>query len=695
MSHPTRKWNPSGTGRGTLGRRAGWLITWPSRSFAAAVAVLTAVLLLFQALGGPPAPAASPAPTSQVPPALLSVAAVPYAGGRAFVGWAAGSGAPSNSYKVETYRYSSTGLQDLGGVAAVGVSTVVVGLQPGLSYVFSVSALNSAGVGPVSTTRPLVAAGSVPPPTPAGASLSTSGNDNQLLVSWDPLSSPVAAEQYQIGVFQGTGSSLHQVGSVACDAPCSSMILQAQPGTVTSAVISGRNPAGGSGYDWSNPVSVPQPCPLACVTVGAGSPGPSLQHQPEGFLDPNGPANPGPLAPTQWRTNMRTLSQTPASVLNAVKGASITEILSDDWLTGHNIAGYAFTPWSNWSAYSQWVGSEVRSALALGQQRGFTVTYWEVQNEPFGGYYYSPSSQPPASETVGNFEEQFLIAYQAIKAADPTAAVIGPSLIAWNAEPGDTPAVGIDLTTFLNFCVLHNIQLGGVSFHANNFGTVRGWYAADGSPAQPSAVESQVAELSSMLAARPSLGHPAILVNEYGDPYTSELPGWNVGWISALGASGVTGAGRSCWDGCGASLDGLLSGDGTAPRPAYWAYAFYASMTGTSVPVTSTYTDVTGVASANPNGSVSVLVGRHQSCTRAINSYCPSYTAKPATVTVQLPNAASAVVTMAAIPAGSTKPLYGLGTTQTTVPVTNGWATITTPALNDGDAVEITASPAT
>ena len=667
-----------------------------SRPYVATVAILAGALLVAQTLEGPAAPAAGTAtPTTASPPAPVSVYTLPYSGGRALVAWSPGTGAASDTYHVEIYRYSNGATADQGGIPVIGTSTVVQGLQPGSTYLFAVNALNAAGSGPVSRSGTMTAVGSMAPTPPTGVTLSTDGVDNQLTLTWNPASTPVAPDSYKIGVVEGVGSARQQVGAVSCDSPCSSIVIQARPRTVTSVFVFGSNPVGISGSTFSNAVTVPQPCQLACLTVATAGAGSALTHQSAGFLVPNGPANPTGLVPSQWRTNLRTLQQTPAAVLQGLKGASITEILSDDWMTYHNLAGYAFTPWSNWNAYSQWIGNEVKTIEALGAARGFSITYWEVQNEPFGGHYYSPSSQPPGSETVANFEEQFLLAYQAIKAADPNAKVIGPSLIAWNAKPGDTPGVGIDMTTFLNYCVTHGIQLGGVSFHANDFGALPGWYAPDGVPAQPSAVQSQIAQLQSMLVTRPSLGQPAVLINEYGNPYTWQLPGWGVGWLSALDTAGVTGAGRSCWDGCGASLDGLLNPTGSAPLPSYWAYNFFTSMGGRTVPVASSYTGVTGLASIAGNGAVSVLVGRHENCTRTVSAYCPALPTEPVTIRVQVPGASTARAVMAVIPAGSNPgmPLTGVSPYQVTAPVTNGWATMTTPAIHDGDAVEVTVTP--
>ena len=660
-----------------------------------AASVATAALVATSGAPGTGVAGAMTMSTStDLPPAPVAVKALAYSGGRAYVSWTAGQGSESDSYHVETYLQSGGGYKDEGGMSAVGYDTVIGGLTARSTYVFAVSAVNAAGTGPATNTPAMTAVGLLAPGAPTGVKLTSDGTDNQLTLTWTPSSASPAAEKYAVGVFEGSGSSLHQVGAVSCDAPCNTETIQATPGSVTSIDMVAQNGVGSSPVAWSNQVNVTPSCALACVTVAAGSPAGAFNGTSDGFLSTSGAADAQGLAPVQWRTNDMVLTTMSSAQVNDMKTAAVTELLSDDWLQSHNVGGYAVTPWSDWATYSTWVQAEVTSVEALATLKGVHISYWDVQNEPFGGGYYSSSSQPPASETVSTFETQFLTAYRAIKAADPSAQVIGPSLIAFAANPADVSG-GIDMRTFLDFCVANGIQLGAVSFHDNNFKGSSGWYEPDSAPAaQPAEVQGHVSELKQLLAERPSLGNPAVLVNEYGDPYTYELPGWDVGRIAALDGSGVTGANRSCWGNCGASLDGLLTSDGASTLPGYWVYSFYSSMAGQTVPVTSTYTDITGIASINSTGTVEALVGRHQSCLQLSSPYCPSYPSGQATISVQVPGATNAQVTMAVIPMGSslTAPLPALTTTTTTVAVVNGVVTVS-PSLNDGDAVEITVTP--
>jgi hypothetical protein len=119
------------------------------------------------------------------------------------------------------------------------------------------------------------------------------------------------------------------------------------------------------------------------------------------------------------------------------------------------------TPWSNWSAYSSWVTTTVQAIMASGEQ----VTYWEPYNEPDTQGYYS--SDNFATVTPALLLQQFLVTYQAIKAADPTAAIIGPSLMVWEDYPDEYGSAlqEPDMVTFLDFAVANNLQLAAVSWH--------------------------------------------------------------------------------------------------------------------------------------------------------------------------------------------------------------------------------------
>lgn len=643
------------------------------------------------------APRAAADPAAVAPPAApAGASAVAYAGDVAYVSWEAAPGEPSDDFVVAAQLVTPSGAQVVSSQTAAGTDTIVTGLATGDTYTFSVEATNAAGNSAAAITSPIQAVGAVPPGPPTGLSLTASAQDNEATISWNPPLTSPAPEWYNIGVFEGTATSQTQVGAVGCYAPCTSKRIELDPGTVASVHVSASDTAGMSSYAFSNWISVTQPCPLACVAVDATIPGAQESHPASGFLHAIGPkTSTGALAgvgPLHWRVSQAWNSQVEESRA-AAAGADLTEILSDDWLATHNVGGYAQFPWTDWSVYQQWVTSEVQTIEAQGRAQGFSISYWEVQNEPGAGYYYSASATPPPSVTVANNEQQFLVAYRAIKAADPNAKVVSPSLMAWASNPSAANG-GLDMRTFLDFCVFNGIAPDAIAFHDNQTAPLFDEFAPNYEPSQPASIVGQVAQLRAMLAARPSLGSPDILINEYGSPGLSQLPGWDVGYIAALEAAGVNEADRSCWSTCtDGSLDGLLAGDGATTLPSYWVYDLYAAMTGERLPVTTSFTDVTGLATVNSSGTIQVLLGRHQGCNTATSSTCPAAPPAPATITVRVPFGGNASVTSALVPAGSGALDAPVAQPGQTVPIAGGVATIATPALSDGDAIEITVSP--
>jgi hypothetical protein len=170
-----------------------------------------------------------------------------------------------------------------------------------------------------------------------------------------------------------------------------------------------------------------------------------------------------------------------------------------------------------------------------------------------------------------------------------------------------------------------------------------------------------------------------------------------VGRIAAIDAAGVAEANRACWNTCGDGyLDGLLAGDGRTTLPGYWAYAFYAGMKGEQVPVASTFSAVTGLATVDRSGTIRILVGRHQGCTNAVAAFCASLPAMPVTLKLRVPSVGAVRMVVEAIPMGPTAatplraPIVARPFEQ---PVAGGEVTVTIPALRDGDAVAMVISP--
>jgi hypothetical protein len=396
------------------------------------------------------------------------------------------------------------------------------------------------------------------------------------------------------------------------------------------------------------------------------------------------------LRPQQWRVSWPWHGGTEAT-LAAGHDATITEILSDGWSAFTNAGQGAALPWADWTAYRNFVTFVVTALKSLGTP----VTYWEIHNEPGDTGYYVGGAVP----TVDQLLTQYQVAHEAIKSVDPSAKVVAPTLIGWLDDPDAMPG-HLDMRTFLDFAVLNDLPFDAISFHDNNYEPRPGEYAPNGWGMAPEEVQRSVARARELLAERPSLGDPVILVNEYGDPWTIRLPGWDAGRIAALERADVDEANRTCWWGTCVDgyLNGLLNSDGHTTMPAYWIYAFYASMVGERVPVTTSFSEVSGFATVD-NDTVRVLVGRHRGCAPAIQpqicTFQPAVTPGDVTVTVRVPFSGSARVTIASVPASAGPlPAPVNETTQTVTPDGNGNAAITLPQVGDGDAWQVTVRPA-
>jgi hypothetical protein len=594
--------------------------------------------------------------------------------------WRPGAGNPTYQYTVQTRE----GTQVRSQMSVAGTDTVATGLVPGHTYTFGVVPSGPRGTGSAGVSNAITAVGAVAPDPVTGLTASADASTNRATLTWVPPATDPAPETYNIGVWE----NFQQVGAFICFAPCSQRTVDLTAGALAWFTVDAANPVGRSVPLVSNPVTVSKPCEIACVSVDATGGSGSATRRGAGFLHSIGPGTDlnvvAPLQPKQWRVATINRATPPYA---AATGARLTELLSDDWweATSAGQSG-ASAPWADWNHYSAFVTNMVNWIKAS----GITIEYWDVQNEPTSPGYYAPGVAP----TVDLLLQQFKVAYQAIKAADPNAKVVAPSLENWSDHSDQSP-VPLDMRTFLDFAVLNGLKFDAISYHDIAYFHRVDEYARDWWGMQPDEVNRSVDGLRKLIADRPSLGNPAILVNEYGDPYTSALPGWSLGRIAALEAANVDEANRACWSTCGDGyLDGLLAGDGHTTTPDYWVYAFYASMTGKRVPVTTTASSVTAFAAVE-SGTVRVLAGRHEGCRPDL--YCPGQPTVPAgdvTLTLHVPFTGNATITIAAVPAGNAPlpgPVQQQPITRSVAP--DGTLQITLPQVADGDVWQVTASP--
>jgi hypothetical protein len=588
-------------------------------------------------------------------------------------------------------------------------------LSPGLARVaVAAAAILTASVGLIATVPSVGTAASLQSPlAPLVVTAVQDGLAPDAMVTWTPSAVGPAATGAVVQIYsvlnaQGLGAKF--LGQLTCKASCTSIVFRELSfGTMYLFAVFPTN-ASGTGAPAASAPFVPQTsCAVgACVTLDATTAVASTPGAASGIVHAlfpvgNDQADMAALHTNMWRASP---AYNPDGSLNwsswnaaVAAGAQTTLILSDLW-RGFN-GGLPATPWSNWGAYTSWVTSTVNTIVSSGQQ----VNFWEVYNEPGGAGYYSGSDY--ATVTTPLLLQQFLVTYNAIKAADPSAAVIGPSLAQWEDYPGQyatstTPDLTPDMVTFLNFAAANNIQLAAISWHeiVDNLGP-----NPNENTLLPASLEDHVAEARALLAARPSLGNPQIFINEYAMGEVQEIPGWDVGYLSALTQAGVNKAGRSCWgSACSTpTLDGLLGTDGVTPWNDYFVRQVYAAMSGSMLPTTSTSDFVTalGSYSATGGGTVTGLVGRAVGCAQeawCLQTFPGSKLAPPTTVnmTVTVPwSSGTAQIVLTNIPGQAVGPSTlpaPVSSSAMVTPTGNGHGTVSfsIPSFLDGDAYGFT-----
>lgn len=454
----------------------------------------------------------------------------------------------------------------------------------------------------------------------------------------------------------------------------------------------------GYGPESTSPVmTVTNPCHGGdlCVTATPVSHPATVRLAGEGFLL-SAPTSGGklrnasavtPLDPRQWRFSG-------SSSDPGVRGvhASRTQILSDLWnnTTAPGNDGYARTPWSNWGAWQNFVEQTVRTA----ERQGWAPDYWDVWNEPNGTCCpkFSPADQHTIS--VSRWLETYELAWQAIKAVDKNAKVIGPSLSALQWAPG-SPAE-FDLDTFLAFSTAHHLRWDAISWHENTSAPSPGdmWTAMTN-------VDHHIAMAKAVMAKHPgTVAGNTIMINEYDAADTHLLAGWSVGFFTAFENDGVQQANLACWTGtdCTTYLDGLLTPAG-ATTAAWWAHRLYTELGGEPRLAVNSTADwqVSGLATRDDKThTVRVLLGRHWTCNNKVNAWCtnPQATVPAASValTINWPyGRAPASVTVQRVPAG-TGAVYSVPSVHATVKrVSASQISVVVPGVQDGDALWVVA----
>jgi IPT/TIG domain len=388
-------------------------------------------------------------------------------------------------------------------------------------------------------------------------------------------------------------------------------------------------------------------------------------------------------------------------------GSMVSLDLTTDWNNWANIhdPAYAWKPYGDLSTYYNYIYSDVKARIAAGQ----VPSYFDVWNEPAN------------SGTVNEWLSVYGTAYRAIKAADPSAQVVGPSLaqpLFKSAGQGDSPGYDLSLADFLNYEMSTGVRFAAVTYHEDGT-TVDAapnsspgpWLPTEPDPGgyrdywSPAAIGDHVLAAKALIASYPALSGTQVFVNEYGPVYANNEPGWMVGDFASLESAGVDQAMLTCPTeaGCNSLLDGLI-GTAGSPQMPYWVMMDYSQESGarlqTSASGSNWYTLATEVAGAN---TIEALIGRADDCFGGVQ--CPqtqpsTHSAASASLAVAVPWSASDVhvnvqrlSNTASNPIGSNDVATAPASTTATVPVTGGVAHVVVPNVADGDALYVTVTP--
>ncbi len=158
----------------------------------------------------------------------------------------------------------------------------------------------------------------------------------------------------------------------------------------------------------------------------------------------------------QWRLGQSGLDEPGGGEFGLARtfASTVSLDLTTDWNNWANIhdPAYALKPYGDLSTYYKYIYADVKARIAAGQ----VPSYFDVWNEPAN------------SGTVNQWLLVYGIAYAAIKAADPSAQVVGPSLaqpLFRSAGQSNTPGYDLSLADLLNYEMYSGVRFAAVSYH--------------------------------------------------------------------------------------------------------------------------------------------------------------------------------------------------------------------------------------
>jgi hypothetical protein len=216
-------------------------------------------------------------------------------------------------------------------------------------------------------------------------------------------------------------------------------------------------------------------------------------------------------------------------------GFELQVVLSDDWGYGQAHPGDN-GDWAPWEEY-------VRHQVAIAREAGLHVQF-DIWNEPDYRLFWQ--------RTPEQFLDTWTRAYHAIRAAEPSAVIVGPS---WsNVHPGQPR-----FDDFLLHCKTNGVVPDYITWHFPNDTVAEVRYCRE-------------------FCARWAIPIKGIIVNEYclKQDQCAAATAWH---LAQLERARVEGACHAIWgDERNHNLDGILVGG--APRGQWWVYQRYARISG-------------------------------------------------------------------------------------------------------------------
>lgn len=278
-------------------------------------------------------------------------------------------------------------------------------------------------------------------------------------------------------------------------------------------------------------------------------------------------------------------------------GAQIMYASSDEYFNYQPI----YYPWNSTGTssgiFDNWANFNANAVAILQQSltQNQPIDYWGVINEPQFVQYSSIDQQ--------RLLTTFNHGYHNFKDGHAEQKVVAPTTIGYTR---------VVMEPLLDYAVANNLYFDAIDWH--ELGT------------RPEDVVTHADDLRALLAARPSLGTPPIIIDEYASAEQHLLPGFNVAWFYYLEKAGVNRAARACWNvtdatsggwsNCWDGLNGLFMKDNYTPQAVYWVHERYAQMLGRKLESISTVpNDVVALARSTAAesvtlGEIKVLVGR-------------------------------------------------------------------------------------